>query len=90
MRRINWSPTDKESWYLVSTLFCQANKAKGLHPVQLSTSSGKEETRCLSLKTLPEKAGTHQERGRDKLGARVHFQGMRGCGRRAGITEAAL
>lgn len=39
-----------------------------------------------SLKTLLEKAGTHQGGGGDNLGAGVHFQGMRG----AGIIEAAL
>lgn len=36
------------------------------------------------LKSLLEKAGTHQGGGGDKLGAGIHFQGMRG----AGITEA--
>lgn len=49
-----------------------------------------EKTRCLSLKTFLEKAGTHQGGGGDELGASVHFQVLKGRGRRAAITEAAL
>lgn len=52
--------------------------------------SEKEKTKHLSLKTFLGKVGTHQGGGGDELGASVHFQGMKGYGRKAAITEAAV
>ena len=89
MGRINWLPRDMGQ---VSIHFLlSGGHSKGYSPSPtVKNKVLQEETKCPSLKTLLEKGDTHQGGGGDKLGAGVHFQGMRGCGRKAGITEAAL